>query len=466
MNSTRLTARASFATAEPLQAVNAEAAEGNLQWMPPGPQDITCWVNGQPRRLQFTVTAAHAELLDAQLQRMLARAKAGRGDKPLTDYNHDDAAASGRPVRFTWGGDDPKTGGLRLGNKWTGKAKASIKDEEFDRFSPQWEFDENTGEITGIGVNLGGLVNKAAFQNISQVQARDATGALAIGAAAETDADDPAECNAIAAKAHKASSKALVAGPEDAVNAHTDAHKAHLAAADAMKAAGNKDEAATHKDLAAHHKSKALEIAKTNLAAASAAASSANNPPDEKGITEEKQMNDQEIATAVAKGVEAAIKPLGETISALGKKVEALETSTTAQTKEATAAAKSAVQKHVARGALAPQDTKAIAFWEAAHVANAADAEEQLGKIAVLNRGRVIPAGTNGTITGQAEEPEARIIAAASGLRSKNPTAFASDAAALEATLRTKQGREDYEQFRNDIASGVARGKSVQVNRS
>jgi phage I-like protein len=169
-------ARASFATAEPLQPISDAAAEGNLQWMPPGPQDITCWVNGVPKRLRFTVTARHAELLDAQLQKLIACARDGKGDKPLTDYNHDDGAASGRPTHFSWGGADPKAGGIRLHTKWTGKAKSSINDEEYDRFSPQWEFDENTGEIISIGVNLGGLVNKAAFKNISQVRARDASG--------------------------------------------------------------------------------------------------------------------------------------------------------------------------------------------------------------------------------------------------------------------------------------------------
>ena len=357
--------------------------------MPPGPQDITCWVNGEPRRLQFTVTARHAELLDAKLQKMLAKAKAGTGDKPLTDYNHDDNAASGRPQRLVWGGDDPKTGGIRLKNKWTGKAKGSIRDEEYDRFSPQWDFDENTGEIVGIGVNLGGLVNKAAFQQIATVRARDASGAELGGQSSEVGDQSPD---------------------------------------------------------------------KTILAAG--AASNANKPPGETGTTKENDMTETEIATAVAKGVEAATISLGKTIKELSDKLGQIETSTTAQAKNAaTASAKSAVARHVQRGAIAPQDTKAIAFWEASHAANAVDAEEQLAKLAAPSRGRVIQSGTE-TSTAAGDDPDAKIIAAGAALHAKNSTAIASDAAGLEAYLKTPAGNAAYAESlrarsprRHDVAS-------------
>jgi hypothetical protein len=171
------TARASLATSDSglLVPVSAEAGQYNLQWMPPGQQDIACWVNGKPRRLSFNVTANLAELFDRQLQTMLDCAKAGNGDKPLTDYNHEDREASSRPTSITWGGNDPKTGGIRLIGKWTSSARAAIRDEEFDRFSPQWDFDENTGAPVGITVNLGGLVNKAAFKSIATVQASDSS---------------------------------------------------------------------------------------------------------------------------------------------------------------------------------------------------------------------------------------------------------------------------------------------------
>lgn len=439
MNPKIETARAAFATTELPQTLSADAPESNIQYMPPGRQTITCFVNGQPQKLAFTVQARHAELFNQQLQAMLAKARDGQGDKPLIDYNHEDGAASGRPLRFEWGGDDPKTGGIRLITKLTGKARASIKDEEFDRFSPQWDFDVDTHEPMAIGVNLGGLVNKAAFKTIATVQAKAATArADAVDGDDDGDGDTDADCAACSAAAHKASSKAVSADSENAENAHTDAHKKHLAAMAAMKAAGKDDEAALHKDLAAHHKNMALTNAKNNLAAASAAASNASKPGSEVPTTTENNMTEQEIATAVAKGVEAATKPLGEQITKLNEKINSLE-----QT-NATASAKAAVAKHVARGAIAPQDADSIKFFETAYASDAAGTEAILNKLPVISRGRVIPQGHSNTATNGAADPSERILAGALALKKSNPTAFASDASALAAYLASPQGNAEY----------------------
>jgi hypothetical protein len=431
------TARAAFATTNLPLSLNADQAESNIQFMPPGPQEIVCWVNDEPTPLSFTVTAKHAELFNGQLQTMLAKARAGQGDRPLIDYNHEDGAAAGRPLRIEWGGDDAKAGGIRLITKLTAKAKASVRDEEFDRFSPQWDFDKETHEPLLIKVNMGGLVNKAAFKNIATVKAKDAT---ARADAADGDPDPEAkDCDQLSAAAHKASSKAYTADDEDAVNAHTAAHKAHLAAAGAMKAAGNPEEAAAHKTLAAIHKTKVMDITKTNLAAASAAASSANKPAEQSATTAENNMTEQEIATAVAKGVEAANKPLVAQITALETKLTGLEKST------ATAQAKAAVQKHVTRGAIAPQDADTITFFETAFASDAAGTEKLMGKLPVVSRGRVIPQTTSATATaGAGDSPEATALAKARELRGKNPTAYASDAVALDAWLHSPEGNAAY----------------------
>jgi hypothetical protein len=429
------TARAAFATTNLPLTLNADQAESNIQFMPPGPQEIVCWVNDEPTPMSFTVTAKHAEMFNGQLQTMLAKARAGSGDRPLIDYNHEDGAAAGRPLRMEWGGDDPKTGGIRLITKLTGKAKASVRDEEYDRFSPQWDFDKDTHEPVAIKVNMGGLVNKAAFKNIATVRAKAAT------ARADAADGDPTpeekDCDQLSAAAHKASSKAYTAEDEDAVNAHTAAHKAHLAAATSMKAAGNPEEAAAHKTLAAIHKTKVMDITKTNLAAASAAASSANKPAEQSATTEENNMTENEIATAVAKGVEAANKPLVAQITALETKLTGLEKST------ATAQAKAAVQKHIARGAIAPQDTDTITFFETAFAGDAAGTEKLMGKLPVIQRGRVIPQTTTAT-AGAGDSPESTAIAKARELRIKNPTAYASDAAALDAWLHSPEGNAAY----------------------
>jgi len=183
------TARASSATAAPIALPAGNSAGYDIQWIPPGYQEPVCFVNGQPRQLKFTCRAEHAGKLNAQLQKLLSVAEAGNGDKPYTDYNHEDNEASSRPVRMYWAGNDPKKGGIRLVGKWTSKARTAISDGEWSRFSPQWEFDPATEEPTSVGTNLGGLVNNAAFNGIQAVarKAGSAAAPVAAGSVPESD---------------------------------------------------------------------------------------------------------------------------------------------------------------------------------------------------------------------------------------------------------------------------------------
>jgi hypothetical protein len=166
-------ARAAFATGE---SVNINAGSGDtfdIQWMPPGAQSPCCFVGDEARTLSFTVRPQHAQAFNVQLQRLRSLAAAGQGDEPFIDFNHEDGRASGRPTEFYYGGEDPKSGGIRLRGTWTASGKAAVKGPtpEFTRFSPEWYFDDNQ-EPVAIGVNLGGLVNRAAFTNIQRVTAK------------------------------------------------------------------------------------------------------------------------------------------------------------------------------------------------------------------------------------------------------------------------------------------------------
>ena len=165
------TARAAFTTGEPIQANAAAGDEFDIQWMPPGAQEPVCFVADEPTPLKFTVKAQHAQAFNAQLQRLRSLAAAGQGDAPFIDFDHEDGRAAGRPTEFYYGGEDPKTGGIRLKGIWTASGKAAVKGPapEFTRFSPEWYFNDDHEPI-GIGVNLGGLVNKAAFKTIASVK--------------------------------------------------------------------------------------------------------------------------------------------------------------------------------------------------------------------------------------------------------------------------------------------------------
>jgi len=376
------TARAAFATGEPVMLPSAGGDEFDLQWMPPGPQKPTCKVDGEARELSFTVKPQHATALNAQLQRLRAAAAAGEGDLPLIDFNHDDGAASGRPTELYWGGEDPKKGGIRVKGRWTASGKAAVTGEapEFNRFSPEWYFDDD-GEPLAIGPNLGGLVNRAAFKNIASVKAGAATN-----------------------------------------NKKTDMTKEELSAL----------------------LNEALKPINIEIAALKATAKSPAASPAAAGETE--------LTKAIAQALEPVTQKLTAIENAAGENRKAQ--------------AKAAVQTHVSRGAIAPADTKSIEFWEKAHLADAASAEEQLKKLPGKAQARFISNPGQGTSTGTASavemsDAERQMLEGARKLRQENK-ALASDAQALEAFLRTEEGNALYAET---LAGRSRERKDVRVAR-
>ena len=183
--------------ATPLAPLVTEGAPlpTDIQWMPPGRHCITPLMGGEARTLELTVDAALAGKFAAQLRQLWAQARDGRGDEPFFDFNHADGEASGQPEEFYWGGDAPKTGGIRARIRlWTAAGRAALTGRSFRRFSPQWLTDQDTLLPVGIGANLGGLVNRAAFQTIQPVVAR--CGDLATPPHTMTDAEISAAMSA------------------------------------------------------------------------------------------------------------------------------------------------------------------------------------------------------------------------------------------------------------------------------
>jgi hypothetical protein len=56
-----------------------------------------------------------------------------------------------------------------MDTNWTGAGAASLRNGEYARFSPQWVFSKSTLEPLGLPINVGGLVNRAAFKTIAPV---------------------------------------------------------------------------------------------------------------------------------------------------------------------------------------------------------------------------------------------------------------------------------------------------------
>jgi hypothetical protein len=147
-------------------------ADQSIMMFPPGKQVVTpSRADGEePEEMELVIDEATAETMEALRVELQAKADAGEGDAPYFDFNHEDGEASAWPKRIYWAGSDPKTGGVRAEVEWTGAGDAARAGKTFRRFSPA--FYAADGRITGAPVNMGGLVNRAAFTRIAPLFAK------------------------------------------------------------------------------------------------------------------------------------------------------------------------------------------------------------------------------------------------------------------------------------------------------
>jgi phage I-like protein len=170
----------------------------SIQWMPPGRHAITAVKDGEPFEMEIEVNEALASRVAALLQQYRDKAAHAEGDLPFFDFNHNDAEASAHPLQMYWAGDDPRQGGIRARLQWTGAGADAIQRRTFRRFSPQFLTDENKNVI-GVGINMGGLVNRAAFRKIQPIWSRDAAELphRSSKASNQTDPSDPSDPSSI-----------------------------------------------------------------------------------------------------------------------------------------------------------------------------------------------------------------------------------------------------------------------------
>lgn len=165
------TIRARLADPLPGLALPDGKVPDDIQWMPPGTHTITALKEGKPFTLTVDANEALATRVAGALQARRGAAAAGREDLPFFDFNHEDREASGHPVEIYWAGDDPVTGGIRAKVQWTEAGKSALAGRAFRRFSPEFGLTKD-GRITAAGVNMGGLVNRAAFKEIAPIWSR------------------------------------------------------------------------------------------------------------------------------------------------------------------------------------------------------------------------------------------------------------------------------------------------------
>lgn len=148
----------------------------DIQWMPPGVHEIQPHTtDGKVKKVTVLVDEAAAEAVEKARAQYQAAFDAGQGDAPFLDFCHADQEASAWVKRSYWGGDDPKTGGIRLKLDWTDEGRAK-KGKSLKRFSPGFYLTEKPDaegryHVTGAPANMGGLVNRAAFRTIQSLSA-------------------------------------------------------------------------------------------------------------------------------------------------------------------------------------------------------------------------------------------------------------------------------------------------------
>ncbi|MCD6050537.1 MAG: hypothetical protein K0Q55_1940 [Verrucomicrobia bacterium] len=141
-----------------------------IQWMPAG-EHVIAATQGEAAVTQLVIVNEDTAVrMEALLQELRAQAEAGAEDVPYFDFNHEDAEASARPLRFFWGGEDFFTGGVRVEVEWTEPGRTALLGKAYRRFSPSF-FVDAAGEVTGAPLNMGGLVNRAAFKTINPIVA-------------------------------------------------------------------------------------------------------------------------------------------------------------------------------------------------------------------------------------------------------------------------------------------------------
>lgn len=141
-----------------------------IQWMPPGEHEISATQGDKTVTRTVRVDAGSARRLQDLLQELRTKAASGQEDLPYFDFNHEDASASARVLEFRWGGSDPVKGGIRAVVEWSKPGREALAGKAYRRFSPSFYVDAE-GRVTGAPVNMGGLVNRAAFKTIQPIVA-------------------------------------------------------------------------------------------------------------------------------------------------------------------------------------------------------------------------------------------------------------------------------------------------------
>jgi hypothetical protein len=204
-------------------AVAIAAMDKNeIVFLPAGVHEITPVSGGIGRPIKVFIDANTAGAIEQQRAAITART----GKKVYFDFNHEDGAASFWPDSFIW----RPTEGVVAKGEWSASGKKAVEGKDYRAFSPVFHVDDKRKDpakvvcYDGARVNMGGLVNDPAFNNLPMWAKNDGS-PVAAGASSETTTKEkskmtPEEIAALQAKNEE--QKAKIAELEAIVAKNTD----------------------------------------------------------------------------------------------------------------------------------------------------------------------------------------------------------------------------------------------------
>lgn len=118
-------------------------ASGEVMFLPAGRSTIQARVGGKPKEMEVNVTERSAEILQADLAKLLAGKVA-----PYIDFDHEGKAAAAIPKRFRW----VPGKGVMLELLWTKSGKERVQGKDYRYFSPTFQIDSD-GSPSGLPDN-------------------------------------------------------------------------------------------------------------------------------------------------------------------------------------------------------------------------------------------------------------------------------------------------------------------------
>lgn len=142
-------------------------APREVMYMPAGRSTIQARVSGEPKEIDVNVTARTADILQQDLEKLLAGHV-----RPYIDFDHHGGAAAAIPKRFRWVPGQ----GVFLELEWTRSGKTSVEGRDHSYFSPTFQIGPD-GAPAGLPDNgaIGALTNNPAFRDMQRIAASHAS---------------------------------------------------------------------------------------------------------------------------------------------------------------------------------------------------------------------------------------------------------------------------------------------------